>query len=79
MTATLSSLVSVALFGGATSLTYGIAGQVAWPVFGALVAGGGVGTLAALPLARRLQTRAALARTIFAMMVIAVAIAIMLD
>lgn len=74
-----SSLVSVALFGGATSLTYGIAGQVAWPVFGALVAGGGAGTLAALPLARRLQTRAALARTIFAMMVIAVAIAIMLD
>lgn len=74
-----SSLVSVALFGGATSLSYGIAGQVAWPVFGALVAGGGAGTLAALPLARWLQTRATLARTIFAVMVIAVAIAIMLD
>lgn len=74
-----SSLVSVALFGGATSLSYGIAGQVAWPVFGALVAGGGAGTLAALPLARRLQARAGLARTIFAFMVIAVAIAILLD
>lgn len=74
-----SSLVSVALFGGATSLSYSIAGQVAWPVFGALVAGGGVGTIAALPLARRLQTRTALARTIFAFMVIAVAIAILLD
>lgn len=74
-----SSLVSVALFGGATSLSYGIAGQVAWPVFGALVAGGGAGTLAALPLARRLQTRAGLARTIFAGMVIAVAIAILCD
>jgi hypothetical protein len=74
-----SSLVSVALFGGATSLSYGIAGQVAWPVFGALVAGGGAGTLAALPLARRLQARAGLARVIFAFMVIAVAIAILLD
>lgn len=73
-----SSLVSVALFGGATSASYLAAGQFAWPVFAALVAGGGVGTLAALPLARRLAGRSGLARTIFALMVIAVAIAILL-
>jgi uncharacterized protein len=74
-----SSLVSVALFGGATSLSYLADGQFAWPLFGALVAGGGAGTLAALPLSRRLASRAGLARTLFALMVIAVAIAIMLD
>lgn len=73
-----SSLVSVALFGSATSASYLAAGQFAWPAFGALVAGGAVGTLAALPLARRLAGRAALARSLFALMVIAVAIAILL-
>lgn len=72
-----SSLVSVALFGSATSLSYAIAGQLLWPLFGALVAGGGVGTLAALPLARHLESRAALARRIFALMVIAVALFIL--
>lgn len=73
-----SSLVSVALFGGATSASYLAAGQFAWPLFGALVLGGGAGTLAALPLARRLAARTGLARTLFALMVIAVAIAILL-
>lgn len=73
-----SSLVSVALFGGATSVSYLAAGAFSWPLFGALVAGGGVGTLAALPLAHRLAGRAAIARILFALMVLAVAIAIML-
>jgi uncharacterized protein len=72
-----SSLVSVALFGGATSASYLAAGQFAWPVFGALVAGGAVGTLAALPLSRQMAERAALGRTLFALMVIAVAVAIL--
>lgn len=72
-----SSLVSVALFGSATSLSYAASGQVVWSVFGALVAGGAVGTLAALPLARRLENRAVLARTLFAAMVIMVAIYIL--
>lgn len=74
-----SSLVSVALFGGATSASYLAAGQFAWPLFGALVAGGAAGTLAALPLARRLAGRTRLARSLFALMVIAVAAAILLD
>ncbi len=73
-----SSLVSVALFGGATSASYLAAGQFAWPVFTALVLGGAGGTLVAIPLSRRLAGRAGLARSLFAVMVIAVAIAILL-
>ena len=73
-----SSLVSVALFGGATSASYLAAGQFAWPLFGALVAGGAAGTLAALPLSRRLASRAGIARTMFALMVIGVAVMILL-
>lgn len=68
-----SSLVSVALFGTATSASYAVSGQLVWPLFGALVAGGAVGTLVAMPLARRLESRAGLARTLFALMVVAVA------
>lgn len=73
-----SSLVSVALFGSATSVSYALAGKVIWPLFAALVAGGGVGTLAALPLARRLESRAALARKLFAVLVIGVALYILI-
>lgn len=68
-----SSLVSVALFGAATSASYAVSGLVDWAVFAALVAGGGVGALAGAPLARRLAARAQLARRIFAAMVLATA------
>jgi uncharacterized protein len=70
--ASASSLVS-------TSLSYAASGQLIWPLFGALVIGGAGGTLAALPLAKYLESRTAMARTIFALMVIAVAIFILLD
>ncbi|MEO5706738.1 MAG: sulfite exporter TauE/SafE family protein [Alteraurantiacibacter sp.] len=73
-----SSLVSVALFGTATSASYAVTGQLVWPLFGALAAGGVAGTLVALPLAKRLESRARLARTLFALMVIAVALYILL-
>lgn len=73
-----SSLVSVALFGSATSVSYAVAGKVAWPLFAALVAGGALGTLAALPLAKRLESRATLARKLFAVLVVAVAVYILL-
>jgi uncharacterized membrane protein YfcA len=76
--ASASSLVSVSLFGGATSLSYAASGQLLWPLFGALVIGGGMGTLVAMPLARRLERRAPLARMIFALMVIGVALFILL-
>ncbi len=68
-----SSLLSVTLFGGATSASYALAGKVVWPLFGALVLGGALGTLAALPLAKRLASRAQLSRSLFAGLVIAVA------
>ena len=72
-----SSLVSVALFGTATSASYAASGQVVWPLFGALVAGGAAGTLAAMPLAKRLEGQAKLARSSFALLVIAVALYIL--
>ena len=73
-----SSLVSVALFGSATSISYAAAGKVIWPLFGALVAGGAIGTIIALPLVRRLEQRAVLARRLFAALVVAVALYILL-
>lgn len=72
-----SSLLSVALFGSATSLSYAASGQLIWPLFGALVGGGVIGTLAALPLAKRLERRGPLARRIFAVLVVAVALYIL--
>lgn len=77
--ASASSLVSVSLFGGATSLSYAASGQLIWPLFGALVVRGTGGILAALPLAKYLESRSATARTVFALMVIAVALFILLD
>ena len=73
-----SSLVSVTLFGTATSASYAASGMVVWPLFGALVLGGAAGTLAAMPVARRLEGRAALARSAFAVLVIAVALYILI-
>jgi len=68
-----SSLVSVSLFGAATSSSYAASGLVNWGLFAALVAGGAGGTLAGAPIARALAGRADLARRAFAMMVIATA------
>lgn len=68
-----SSLVSVALFGAATSASYAASGLVDWGIFAALVAGGGIGVAIAGPISRRLEGQADLARRVFAVMVIAVA------
>jgi uncharacterized membrane protein YfcA len=68
-----SSLVSVALFGAATSESYAASGLVVWPIFLALVAGGGVGGLLGAPAARLMSSRAGLARRLFALMVLATA------
>ena len=68
-----SSLVSVVLFGAATSTSYAASGLVDWPVFAALVAGGGVGALAARPVARALSSHTLLGRRLFASMVLATA------
>ncbi len=68
-----SSLVSVALFGAATSASYAASGLIDWGLFAALVAGGGLGVLAGGPISKRLEGRADLARRVFALMVIVVA------
>jgi uncharacterized membrane protein YfcA len=69
-----SPLVSVMVFGVATAGTYAVAGRVDGPALLAMVAGGLIGVLAAKPLAPRLATRAALARRLFAIMVILTAL-----
>lgn len=76
--ASASSLVSVTLFGGATSASYAATGQVDWSLFTALVTGGGIGAIAGVPVSRWLATRVAVARLGFAAMVIAVAVYILL-
>ncbi|MCI3133841.1 sulfite exporter TauE/SafE family protein [Phenylobacterium aquaticum] len=68
-----SSLVSVALFGAATSASYAASGLVDWPLFGLLVLGGAAGTAIGLPAAKALAGRADLARRLFALMILATA------
>ncbi|WP_353203717.1 sulfite exporter TauE/SafE family protein [Sphingomonas sp.] len=68
-----SSLVSVVLFGAATSASYAMSGLVDWSLFAALLGGGAIGSVIAIPVARLLADRAAGARTAFALMVLATA------
>ena len=68
-----SSLVSVALFGAATSASYAWSGLVNWPLFLALIAGGALGALVGARLSSRLATRVTLARRLFAGMILATA------
>lgn len=72
-----SSLVSVALFGAATSASYAASGDVSWPLFGALVVGGALGTLIATPLAWRLARNPRTGRRIFVALIVAVALYIL--
>jgi uncharacterized membrane protein YfcA len=71
--ATASSLLSVALFGAATSFNYALTGQVDWRFAGLLLAGGVTGGVAGLFAAKALVRHAALARTLFAVLIIIVA------
>ncbi len=68
-----SSLVSVILFGAATSASYAASGLVDWPIFLALVVGGVGGAVAGRPVAKALAGRAAVSRRVFAAMVLATA------
>ncbi|MET3665457.1 sulfite exporter TauE/SafE family protein [Caulobacter sp. 1776] len=68
-----SSLVSVTLFGAATSVSYAASGLVDGRLFLALVAGGVAGVMAGARLAPRLAARALLARRLFAAMIVATA------
>ncbi|MFN7056651.1 sulfite exporter TauE/SafE family protein [Hyphomonas sp.] len=69
-----SSLVSVAVFGAATSANYALAGSVDLRLAGLLLAGGAVGGGAGLLVARAMATRIRTARIGFAVMIIGVAI-----
>lgn len=71
--ATASSLLSVALFGAATSANYALTGQVDWALAGLLLLGGAAGGITGLFVAKGLSTRVGLARTLFAVLILAVA------
>jgi len=71
-----SSLVSVSLFGSATSASYAVSGLVNWPLFGALVGGGLAGTWPGVVAARALASRAVFGRRLFALLILVVAAAI---
>lgn len=71
--ATASSLVSVAIFGAATSLNYAASGLVDWTLAGILLGGGVIGGLAGLALAKRLDGRQLVLRRAFAVLVMLVA------
>ncbi|AZS20437.1 MULTISPECIES: sulfite exporter TauE/SafE family protein [unclassified Caulobacter] len=68
-----SSLVSVTLFGAATSLSYAASGLVDGRLFPALIVGGAGGVAIGAQLAPRLAARALLARRLFAVMIVATA------
>ncbi|MFY8209770.1 MAG: sulfite exporter TauE/SafE family protein [Caulobacter sp.] len=68
-----SSLVSVTLFGAATSLSYAASGLVDGRLFLALIVGGAGGVAIGAKLAPRLAARALLARRLFAVMIVATA------
>lgn len=68
-----SSLLSVALFGAATSANYALSGLVNWPVAGLFILGGVAGGWVGLRGASLLADRATLARRLFAGLVLVVA------
>ncbi|MBI1361328.1 MAG: TSUP family transporter [Alphaproteobacteria bacterium] len=72
--ATASSLVSVTIFGAATSLNYAASGLVDWRLAGLLLAGGAAGGLLGLLAASRLAKRSLWLRRAFAGLVLTVAI-----
>lgn len=68
-----SSLLSVALFGAATSTNYALSGLVDWPIAGLFILGGAAGGWIGLKGAGLLAGRALLARRLFAGLVLLVA------
>lgn len=72
-----SSLVSVSLFGASTSASYAMSGQIDGPILAAMVAGGAMGTVPGIFLARVLARRVLIARRLFAAMVLLVALLVL--
>ncbi|MBK8198407.1 MAG: sulfite exporter TauE/SafE family protein [Acidobacteria bacterium] len=72
--ATASSLVSVAVFGAATAMNYGLHGEIDLRLAGLLLAGGAAGGGLGILVSRALASRVRLARTAFAVLIVAVAL-----
>jgi hypothetical protein len=72
--ATASSLVSVTLFGAATSANYALSGWVDGRLILLLLAGGAIGGMLGIVVSKWLAGRIKLARRAFALMILAVAI-----
>jgi hypothetical protein len=72
--ASASSLVAVTLFGVSTAASYAVSGWVDWSLAALMIAGGAAGGGAGLVVARKLASRALIARRLFAGLVFAVAI-----
>ena len=71
--ATASSLVSVAIFGAATSANYALSGLVDHRLILLLLGGGTIGGLTGIFIAKALENRAQTARAAFAMLILVVA------
>ena len=69
-----TSLLSVAAFGASTAVNYSLSGLVDWGVVAAMAVGGAGGTMAGLPLSKRLGDNAALGRRLFAGLILIVAV-----
>ncbi|MNS27940.1 Sulfite exporter TauE/SafE [compost metagenome] len=69
-----TSLLSVAAFGASTAVNYSLSGLVDWGVVAAMAVGGAAGTMAGLPLSKRLGANAALGRQLFAGLILIVAV-----
>jgi uncharacterized membrane protein YfcA len=69
-----TSLLSVAAFGASTAVNYSLSGLVDWGVVAAMAVGGAAGTMAGLPLSKRLGDNAALGRRLFAGLILIVAV-----
>ncbi|MBB4799524.1 putative membrane protein YfcA [Brevundimonas bullata] len=69
-----TSLLSVAAFGASTAVNYSLSGLVDWGVVAAMAVGGAAGTMAGLPISKRLGANAALGRQLFAGLILIVAV-----
>ena len=68
-----TSLVAVTAFGLATSLNYALSGLVDWPLAGAFIVGGAMGSLIGARVAKRLAGTAGRLTTVFAIVILIVA------
>src|SRR3546814_13373559 len=67
------SLLSVALFGSATSISYAVSNQIDWHLFGALVTGGLADAPLGLPMTNWFARRIRVGRIVFSVIIMVVA------